>query len=166
MKNTGIIRRIDELGRIVIPKEIRDVLKINNGDELEIFTEKDCILLHKYSQIRTQKDKSDQLISTLSPLVDGLILLGDKDKIISRGPYENQNLSEKIKGILLERKPYLSNKLEEYTIGQNTIKGYFYFYPILHNSIIKGVIILIKTSIINKEDEIFINVLKNIIDNF
>lgn len=49
MKATGIIRRTDDLGRIVIPKEIRRTLKIREGDPLEIYIEKDCVCFKKYS---------------------------------------------------------------------------------------------------------------------
>lgn len=49
MKSTGIVRRVDELGRIVIPKELRTVLTINIGDSLEVFTEDQCIILRKYT---------------------------------------------------------------------------------------------------------------------
>lgn len=51
MRATGIIRRIDDLGRVVIPKEIRRSLKIREGDPLEIYTTKDCVCFHKYSLI-------------------------------------------------------------------------------------------------------------------
>ena len=47
MKATGIVRRIDELGRVVIPKEIRKTLRLSSGDPLEIFTEKDELLFKK-----------------------------------------------------------------------------------------------------------------------
>lgn len=49
MKNTGVVRKIDELGRIVIPKEIRRSFNINEGDSLEIFTEEGNIILKKYT---------------------------------------------------------------------------------------------------------------------
>ena len=49
MKATGIVRRVDDLGRVVIPKEIRRTLKIREGDPLEIFLEKDCVCFQKYS---------------------------------------------------------------------------------------------------------------------
>jgi stage V sporulation protein T len=166
LKNTGIVRRIDELGRIVIPKEIRDILNITNGDELEIYVENDNIILHKYSQLGKEKDKNDKLFASLSFLTEGLLLLGDKDKIVSNGPYENQTFSDEIRELIMERKPYRSLNLEQYIIGENNLQGYFYFYPILHNSVIKGVIILVKSTPIKKEDEIFVRVLKNIIDNF
>jgi len=48
MKNTGIVRRVDELGRIVLPKELRDVLEIEERTPLEIFTEEDAIILKKH----------------------------------------------------------------------------------------------------------------------
>ncbi|AGX43992.1 AbrB/MazE/SpoVT family DNA-binding domain-containing protein [Clostridium saccharobutylicum] len=48
MKNTGIVRKVDDLGRIVIPKELRKTLNINEGDALEIFTESKDIILRKY----------------------------------------------------------------------------------------------------------------------
>ena len=49
MKSTGIVRRIDDLGRVVIPKELRRTLGISEGDPMEIFTEKDTIILRKYN---------------------------------------------------------------------------------------------------------------------
>ena len=48
MKSTGIVRKIDELGRVVLPKEIRDVLDIKEKDAIEIFTDNDKIILQKY----------------------------------------------------------------------------------------------------------------------
>lgn len=58
MKATGIIRRIDDLGRVVIPKEIRRTLKIREGDSLEIFLEKDCVCFQKYSALGSLSDKT------------------------------------------------------------------------------------------------------------
>ena len=55
MKTTGIIRRIDDLGRIVIPKELRKTLRIKNGESLEIFVDGEDIILKKYSQWRVLK---------------------------------------------------------------------------------------------------------------
>ena len=51
MKETGILRRIDELGRIVVPKEIRKKLKIREGDNLDIFVSEDTVILRKYSPL-------------------------------------------------------------------------------------------------------------------
>ena len=56
MKATGIVRRIDDLGRIVIPKEIRRTLKIREGDPLEIFLENDCVCFKRYSALGSLTD--------------------------------------------------------------------------------------------------------------
>lgn len=58
MKATGIIRRTDDLGRVVIPKEIRRTLKIREGDPLEIFVEKDCVCFQKYSPLGSMDDET------------------------------------------------------------------------------------------------------------
>lgn len=56
MKSTGVLRRIDDLGRIVIPKEIRKHLKIKNGESLEIFIHDDTVVLKKYSYMSDMED--------------------------------------------------------------------------------------------------------------
>jgi stage V sporulation protein T len=69
MKSTGIIRRIDDLGRVVIPKEIRQTLKIREGDALELWLDKDTICFKKYNLIAPFEDN-------LKAIVD---MLGDED---------------------------------------------------------------------------------------
>ena len=66
MKNTGVVRKIDELGRIVIPKEIRKTLNIGTGEDLQIFVENDSIVLKKYIKMLSLKEKSCQLIKEIS----------------------------------------------------------------------------------------------------
>lgn len=66
MKATGIVRRIDELGRIVIPKEIRRVLRIREGDPIEIFTDADAIVLQKYARIRELGDYAETYCQALT----------------------------------------------------------------------------------------------------
>jgi len=66
MKATGIVRRIDELGRIVIPKEIRKVLRIREGDPIEIFTDSDGIVLKKYARIRELGDYAETYCQALT----------------------------------------------------------------------------------------------------
>lgn len=61
MKATGIIRRIDSLGRVVIPKEIRRTLNIHEGDPLEIFTENDGVIFRRYNFTDTVQDAVDEL---------------------------------------------------------------------------------------------------------
>ena len=75
MKTTGIIRRIDELGRIVIPKEIRKNLRIKNGESLEIYLENDSIILKKYSQIESLKNVSIDYVEAFNQIIKHNIIV-------------------------------------------------------------------------------------------
>ena len=66
---TGIIRRIDELGRIVIPKEIRKKLRIDNGESLEILIEDDNIILKKYSPVESLNDVVNKYVDIFSQVI-------------------------------------------------------------------------------------------------
>lgn len=66
MKATGIVRRIDDLGRIVIPKEIRRTLKIREGDPLEIFLENDCVCFKRYSALGSLANEILQIALTMA----------------------------------------------------------------------------------------------------
>lgn len=66
MKATGIIRRIDDLGRVVIPKEIRRTLRIREGDPLEIFLEEDCICFKKYSALGSLDENTLKIAQTMA----------------------------------------------------------------------------------------------------
>ena len=74
MKLAGIVRRIDELGRIVIPKEIRKTLHIKNGENLEIFIDGETIVLKKYSELGNLKELSDTITETLYQTIKANIL--------------------------------------------------------------------------------------------
>ena len=66
MKATGIIRRVDDLGRVVIPKEIRRTLKIHEGDPLEIFLENNCVCFQKYSVIGSLSEDILRVAQTMA----------------------------------------------------------------------------------------------------
>ncbi len=71
MKATGIVRRIDDLGRIVVPKEIRRTLRIREGDALEIFTDREGeIILKKYSPLGEMGNFADQYAESLAQTLD------------------------------------------------------------------------------------------------
>jgi transcriptional pleiotropic regulator of transition state genes len=70
MKATGIIRRIDDLGRVVIPKEIRRTLRISEGDPLEICISNDMVCYRKYNPTPTYKEGIKDLINIMSEDVD------------------------------------------------------------------------------------------------
>lgn len=84
MKATGIVRRIDDLGRVVVPKEIRRTLKIREGDPIEIFTEKDGeIILRKYSQIGEMSEYVKQYADTLAHISGHVVIITDKNSIVA-----------------------------------------------------------------------------------
>jgi len=84
MKATGIVRRIDELGRVVIPKEIRRTLRIREGDPLEIFTDKDGgIILKKYSPIGELGDFAHEYVEAMHQTFEHIALVSDKDTVIA-----------------------------------------------------------------------------------
>lgn len=103
MKTTGITRRIDELGRIVIPKEIRHNLRIKKGELLEIFiSDVDTISLKKHSLLKENHEYIELLINTLSNLVNANIFLTDTDSIIVSNIEDMKN--KKLKGTLKNNK--------------------------------------------------------------
>lgn len=84
MKATGIVRRIDDLGRVVIPKEIRRTMRIREGDPLEIFTDKDGeLIFKKYSPIGELTDFASQICDSLRRSTDGIAAVCDRDGIIA-----------------------------------------------------------------------------------
>lgn len=84
MKATGIVRRIDDLGRIVIPKEIRKTLKIREGDPLEIFTDSEGeVILKKYSPVNELGNFAKEYAESLAQSAGHIICIADKDQIIA-----------------------------------------------------------------------------------
>lgn len=84
MKATGIVRRIDDLGRVVIPKEIRRTLRIREGDPLEIFTDRDGeVILKKYSPIGELGDFAKEYADSLHDSINHITCIADRDVIIA-----------------------------------------------------------------------------------
>lgn len=96
MKATGIVRRIDDLGRVVIPKEIRRTMRIREGDPLEIYTEKDGeVIFKKYSPMGELSDFAGQICETLNKTTGCIAAVSDRDTIISVSGLSRRELSDK-----------------------------------------------------------------------
>jgi AbrB family transcriptional regulator (stage V sporulation protein T) len=96
MKATGIVRRIDDLGRVVIPKEIRRTLRIREGDPLEIFTEKDGeVIFKKYSPMGELSEFAGQICETMHKTTNRITAIADRDSIISVSGVPKRELGEK-----------------------------------------------------------------------
>lgn len=116
MKATGIVRRIDDLGRVVVPKEIRRTLRIREGDPLEIFTDREGeIILKKYSPIGELSQFAGQYAKTLAETTGYLVCVADRDHIIAvsgsgRKDYEGKRISEELEAHMEARKNSLHHR--------------------------------------------------------
>lgn len=149
MKTTGIIRRIDELGRIVIPKEIRKTLKIKDNDSLEIFVENNNIILKKYSFILNIRDVAVTWINICRKFTDYSIVITDTDKIIAcssdvSDKYLNKDISENILVSINRRDNYAIKKKRDLKITpDDNVNVSYVFSTIIHNGDTMGAIILL-----------------------
>lgn len=103
MKATGIVRRIDDLGRVVIPKEIRRTLRIREGDPLEIFVDREGeVILKKYSPIGELGDFAQEYAESLFENLQHVVLICDRDNVIAVAGGSKKEYMEKPIGSLVE----------------------------------------------------------------
>lgn len=151
MKATGIVRRIDDLGRVVIPKEIRRTLRIREGDPLEIFTDREGeVILKKYSPISELGEFAVEYAETLYETLGTPALISDRDEMLavaglSKKDYMNRQLSPVCEEILNDR-TIVTEKMEksvEWIPGQiEQVKSYC-IVPIIANGDAIGAVYLL-----------------------
>ncbi|WP_408008879.1 stage V sporulation protein T [Pseudalkalibacillus sp. A8] len=116
MKATGIVRRIDDLGRVVIPKEIRRTLRIREGDPLEIFVDREGeVILKKYSPISELGDFAQEYAESLYENTQHIALISDRDAFIAvagggKKDYLNKNIGKVIETSMSDRKSVVSSQ--------------------------------------------------------
>lgn len=162
MKETGIVRKLDNLGRLVIPKEIRRCMRIKEGSPIEFgLLPTGEIVLCKYSIVGQISDYSNDFCEILNEIFDCVVIIGDRDKIISvsgvsKKIYMNMKLSNEVLDIIDTKTPYSSSIQENLTIvpiiqeDKNTYYSQL-IYPISIQGEVEGVIILCN----NKEKSVF-----------
>ena len=112
MKATGIVRRVDDLGRIVIPKEIRRTLRIREGDPLEIYTEKDGgVIFRKYSPMGDLQDFASQMCESIGANTGHVAAVSDRDSIIALSGAPRRELmdkpnSQELENLMEQRRNY------------------------------------------------------------
>ena len=112
MKATGIVRRVDDLGRIVIPKEIRRTLKIREGDPLEIYTEKDGgVIFRKYSPMGDLQEFAASVCESIATNTGCIAAVSDRDSIIAIHGAPKRDLvdkpnSQELEKLMEQRKNY------------------------------------------------------------
>ena len=170
MKSTGIIRRIDNLGRIVIPKEIRKNLRIKNGENLEIFINQEDIILKKYYQIDKLKYLSDELTKSIYKILKKDVMITNNEAILSINDKEvvtfmelsstYLKLLERHKEVIIEEKTKL-----EITKGK-FLEKCFIFEPIINNGDVLGSIIMVSNEKFSIEEIIAIKIAAKFLESY
>lgn len=149
METTGVVRRIDELGRIVIPKEIRRSLRIKEGDSLEICVEKDTVALKKHSSLNNLEDFAEDYADSVNQALGSDVIITDNDSVIacaglSKKEYIGSHISEFLEQTILERKSVVVKEKQELSIiEQKKIKTSFAIHPIVSNGDVVGLVIIL-----------------------
>lgn len=118
MKATGIVRRIDDLGRVVIPKEIRRTMRIREGDPLEIYTDREGeVIFKKYSPIGELGQIAAQYAETLCKTCDLSVVVTDRDEVVAasgvpKKEYLGKSLSENLDSVIAKRSLYVCKNSE------------------------------------------------------
>ena len=122
LKATGIVRRIDELGRVVIPKEIRRTLRIREGDPLEIFTDREGeVILKKYSPIGELGDFAKEYAESLHQALGHIAIICDKDNVIavsggSKRELMDKPIHEDVEQLMRNRERVIRSRAKEETL--------------------------------------------------
>ena len=152
MNYTGIIRKIDDLGRIVLPKELRKELNINAGDDFKIYINNNTIILQKYFKLKSKEQFIEEKINIFSSVLKYAILLIIDDKIIN---YNNEEVTSIISKIIQTRQIYINNKNDRNIISKNIIlNGKIIINPIVVDSDLLGSIIVISNDNIKNMENI------------
>lgn len=160
MKATGIVRRIDDLGRVVIPKEIRRTMRIREGDPLEIYTDRDGeVIFKKYSPIGELASFASQYVDTLHKICQMAVIVTDRDSVIasagiSKKEYQDRKLSEEFEEIMEGRSLFSSDNGKTVPIvagGSNFIK---FAMPIISDGDVVGCVASVMTNEPQGEEQI------------
>ena len=157
MKATGIVRRIDDLGRVVIPKEIRRTMRIREGDPLEIFTDRDGeVIFKKYSPVGELGSFASQYAETLAKVSGRGVLITDKDTVIavsgaSKKEFLEQKISPDIDHLIRERSQHIQKHPEDkgvYILDNSDKYFASVVYPILSDGDSIGAVIFFDENLV------------------
>ena len=154
MKATGVVRRIDDLGRIVLPKELRRTMRIKEGESLEIYTDGiDQIVLKKYSPVQNMNDFIDEFVESLYFTNKKDIIVTDNEKVVTAaGSVKNlinKKISIQLQEKITKRNTQIIEKGEFFEICDNIeLKKAYIIKPInVYGDILGSIIVCSDTSI-------------------
>ena len=151
MKTTGIIRRIDDLGRIVIPKELRKTLRIKNGDSLEIFVDNDDIILKKYSPMESIEEAASRYVNSFNQVIKHSVIVTDKDRVIAvsgslKKRYLGKEITEFTERAIERRDSFVERQKKTFSFVEGVEDyGYYSFSSIISDGDAIGGVIIIST---------------------
>ncbi len=170
MKATGIVRRIDDLGRIVIPKEIRRTMRIREGDPMEIFTSREGeILLKKYSPVGELGEFALEIAESISQTIGTLVCVTDRDYIIAaagagKKEYEGKALSVDFQAAIDKRLNQVTSGEKENAIllfsGESQEYGKQAMATILSHGDCIGAVVILSKDVNKNTDEVFLQLAK------
>ncbi len=167
MKSTGVVRRIDELGRLVIPKEIRKTFKIREGDSIEFFVEDNHIVLEKYSLVSGLIDDINAICISIYEALENTVLYVYEDTVVSGAgkrfeECKDQQVSRSIKSLIHER---VSQSFKESAFILNASQTFSgYICPLIVNSDLFGTfVVLADQRPITEQDIVLVNTIAKIV---
>lgn len=151
MKATGIVRRIDDLGRVVIPKEIRRTMRIREGDPLEIYTEADGeVIFKKYSPIGELSTFATQYAEVLQKTCQSRLIITDNDHVIAAAGLSKREVLERrvspdLEDLMEKRAIHVTTEAHP---SMNAIEGFDQkanvIYPIIYGGDVSGAVVLLE----------------------
>ena len=150
MKATGIVRRMDDLGRVVIPKEIRRTMRIGEGSPLEIFIDKDGgIIFRKYSPIGEMSESAQKMSECVSAMCGAGVAVSDRDRIIASAGIPKKDLLDKpispqLDELMRKKSPFVSSGEDTVLAADGGLRTANAAFPILNDGDICGMFMLIK----------------------
>lgn len=162
MKTTGIIRRIDDLGRIVIPKELRRTLRIKNGDSLEIFVDHEDIILKKYSPMESIEEAATKYVDSFNQVIKHSVIVTDKDRVIAasgvlKKKYLGKSITEFTERGIERRDSFVERQKKTFSFVEGVEDfGYYSFSSIVDNGDAIGCVIIIsvESPILESEEKL------------
>lgn len=152
MKATGIVRRIDDLGRVVIPKEIRRTLKLPEGTALEIYTDREgAVILKKYSPMAEMSEFAADYCEAMGQIFKHTILITDRDRVLaaagpSKKEYQGQSISAELEELIQNRESICTeNGKSAVQVCQGENKEYSsqLIYPVISDGDAAGAVIFL-----------------------
>ena len=159
MKSTGVVRRVDDLGRIVIPKEIRRTLRIRDGESLEIFVDREMIALKKFSKMSDMNEVSKQLVDIVNSVIGQNVFITDRDSFIAgskkkKKEYLNKSISKTLEKIMKERKTVVEHEPHVIELIEGNPEKYSYVIcPVIMNGDAIGLVLIISVQSVGQVEE-------------